>query len=216
MADYKEIIARRAAKELTNGDVVNLGIGIPTMVADFIDEDKNVIIQTENGCIGIGPAAPEGKEDFDLSNAGSIYATLKPGASFCDSATAFALIRGGHIDIVILGAMEVDAEGNIANWKVPGKKVAGMGGAMDLVSGAKRLLVTMGHTQKGESKILKKCTLPLTAKNKVDTIITEMAVLKVTDEGLVLKELGPDVTVDQVIAATDANLIIPQNIGRFA
>lgn len=215
MADYKEIIARRAAKELTNGDVVNLGIGIPTMVADFIDEDKNVIIQTENGCIGIGPAAPEGEEDFDLSNAGSIYATLKPGASFCDSATAFALIRGGHIDIVILGAMEVDAEGNIANWKVPGKKVAGMGGAMDLVSGAKRLIVTMGHTQKGESKILKKCTLPLTAKNKVDTIITEMAVLKVTDEGLVLKELGPDVTVDQVIAATDANLIIPQNIGRF-
>lgn len=216
MADYKEIIARRAAKELTDGDVVNLGIGIPTMVADFIDEDRNIIIQTENGCVGIGPAAPEGEEDFDLSNAGSIYATLKPGASFCDSAMAFALIRGGHIDIVILGAMEVDSEGNIANWKVPGKKVAGMGGAMDLVSGAKRLIVTMGHTQKRESKILKKCTLPLTAKNKVDTIITEMAVLKVTDEGLVLKELGPDVTVDQVIAATDANLIIPQNIGRFA
>ena len=215
MSDFKEIIAKRAALELSDGDVVNLGIGIPTMVADFIGEDKDVIFQTENGCVGIGPAAEEGKEDFDLANAGSIYATIRPGASFCDSATAFALIRGGHIDAVILGAMEVDAKGNIANWKVPGKKVAGMGGAMDLVSGARRVIVTMQHTQNGVSKILKECTLPLTAKGKVDMIITEMAVLKVTDKGLVLMEIGPGVTVDDVIAATDANLIIPEKVGSF-
>lgn len=215
MSNYKEIIARRAARELSDGDVINLGIGIPTMVADFIEEDKNVIFQTENGCIGIGPAASEGEEDFDLANAGSIYATLKPGASFCDSATAFALIRGGHIDVVILGAMEVDEKGNIANWKVPGKKVAGMGGAMDLVSGAKRLIVTMTHTQNGVPKILKQCTLPLTAKGKVDKIITEKAVLKITKDGLVLEELGPDTTVAEVIAATDAKIIIPVKIGRF-
>lgn len=215
MADFKEIIAKRAAQELSDGDVVNLGIGIPTMVADFIGEDKNVTFQTENGCIGIGPAVEEGKEDLDLSNAGSIYATLRPGASFCDSATAFALIRGGHIDAVILGAMEVDEKGDIANWKVPGKKVAGMGGAMDLVSGAKRVIVTMQHTQHGVSKILKNCTLPLTARGKVDMIITEMAVLKVTGKGLVLLETGPDVTVDDVVAATDADLIIPDNVGHF-
>ncbi len=214
MADFREIIAKRAAQELADGDVVNLGIGIPTMVADFIGE-KNVTFQTENGCIGIGAAAEEGKEDLDLSNAGSIYATIRPGASFCDSATAFAMIRGGHIDAVILGAMEVDAKGNIANWKVPGKKVAGMGGAMDLVSGAKKVIVTMQHTQNGVSKILKECTLPLTARAKVDCIITEMAYLKITDKGLALIEVGPGVTVEQVIENTDAELIIPEKIGSF-
>ncbi len=216
MDDYKHVIARRATMELKDGDVVNLGIGIPTLVANHLPPGKDVVFQTENGCIGMGPLAAEGQEDPDLSNAGSALSTLMPGASLCDSATAFALIRGGHIDAVILGAMEVDEQGNLANWKVPGKKMVGPGGAMDLVSGAKKVIVTMAHTQNGESKVLKECKLPLTARGRVDTIITELAVLKVTPEGLVLKELGPDVTIEQVVEATEARLIIPDKVGCFS
>ncbi len=216
MADIKEIIAKRAAQELKDGDVVNLGIGIPTMVADYVDHDKDITFQTENGCVGIGPAAEEGKEDFDLSNAGSIYATLRPGASFCDSATSFALIRGGHIDAVILGAMEVDEKGNIANWKVPGKKVAGMGGAMDLVSGAKRVIVTMGHTQNGESKILKGCTLPLTAKGVVDTLITELAVFKFPNGKITLVEHAPDTNVEELRRTTKANFAVADDLKTWS
>jgi len=215
LRDPKVVIAERAALELKDGDCVNLGIGIPTMVADALPEDVEVILQSENGCVGIGGTAAPGEEDPYLINAGSIYAVEVPGAFYCDSATSFALIRGGHIDCTILGAMQVDEKGNLANWQVPGGKIAGMGGAMDLVAGAKRVIVTMIHTTKGKPKIMHKCTLPLTAVGVVDLIITEMAVIKVTPEGLVLKELGPGVTVEDVVAATEANLIIPAEVGHF-
>ncbi len=215
MPDYRDVIARRAVLELTDGDVVNLGVGIPTLVVDYVG-DKDVVFQSENGCVGIGGLAAVGQEDLDMGNAGSLYATITPCSSFCDSATSFALIRGGHIDAVILGAMEVDEKGNLANWKVPGRKVAGPGGAMDLVAGTKKVIVTMEHTKDGKSKIRKECTLPLTAKGKVNTIITEMALMRVTDKGLVLEETGPGVTVADVVAATEADLIIPEKVGTFS
>ncbi len=215
MPDYRDVIARRAVLELDEGDVVNLGVGIPTLVADHVG-DKEVVFQSENGCVGIGGLAPEGEEDLDMGNAGSQYAAITACSSFCDSATSFALIRGGHIDVVILGAMEVDEKGNLANWKVPGRKVAGPGGAMDLVAGTKKVIVTMEHAKDGKSKIRKECTLPLTAKGKVNTIITEMALMRVTDKGLVLEEIGPGVTVEEVVAATEADLIIPEKVGTFS
>ena len=214
MSDYRDLIARRTVLELKDGEVVNLGVGIPTLVAEHLGE-KDIVFQSENGCVGIGGEAAEHEVDRDMGNAGSIYARTTPLSSFCDSATSFALIRGGHIDVVILGAMEVDEKGNIANWKVPGRKVAGPGGAMDLVAGTKRVIVTMEHTKEGKSKIRKECTLPLTAKGKVHTIITEMAVMRVTDQGLVLEETGPGVTIEDVIAATEADLIIPERVGTF-
>ncbi len=211
----KAVIAKRVAQELHDGDLVNLGIGLPTMVANFIPEGIDVTFQSENGLVGLGPAPEEGKEEKDLTNAGGQPVSLLPGGAYFDSATSFGIIRGGHVDDTVLGALQVDEKGNLANWKIPGKMVPGMGGAMDLTVGAKKVIIAMVHTQKGAPKILKECTLPLTAKNQVNLIVTEMAVIEVTDKGLVLKELGPDTTVEDVKAATEAELIIPEKIGNF-
>ncbi len=210
--DEKEYIARRVAKELHDGDVVNLGIGLPTMVANFIPEDIEITLQSENGFLGMGPAPEKGDEDPYLVNAGGIHVTINPGGVFFDSAESFLIIRGGHVNATVLGALEVDEKGNLANWMVPGKMVPGMGGAMDLVTGAKKVIVAMNHTAKGNHKILKQCTLPLTAVNAVDLIITEMGVMEVTDKGIVLKEINPEFTVEQVQAATGATLIIAEDL----
>ena len=212
MADVKEIIAARVAKELKDGDVVNLGIGLPTMVVDFLPSDVHIIIQSENGIMGMGPTPEAGKVDPNIINAGGQNVTVKPGAMFLDSAMSFGIIRGGHVDASILGALEVDEKGNLANWIVPGKMVPGMGGAMDLVVGAKKVIIAMTHTQKGQPKILKQCHLPYTALGVVDKIITEMGVLEVTPEGLVLTELHPDFTKEQVQQATEAKVIISPNL----
>ncbi len=211
----KEFIARRAAKFFSDGDLVNLGIGLPTMVANYIPEGIDVWVDSENGVIGLN-GSPE-EPDLNLVDASGTPAALRTGGCCFDSFTSFGLIRGGHVAFTILGAYEVDEEGNLANWTVPGKTTAGMGGAMDLVSGARQVLVTMTHTDKdGNPKILKKCTLPLTAAHEVDYIITELCVIKVTPEGLVLQELAPDVTVEEVISKTGAELILPDQIGRMA
>jgi acetate CoA/acetoacetate CoA-transferase beta subunit len=213
--DPKKVIAKRVAELLNDGDVVNLGIGLPTMVANYIPEGIDITFQSENGFLGLGPAPKEGEEDWELVNAGGMPSTILPGGMFFDSATSFGIIRGGHVDATVLGAMEVDEKGNLANWKIPSKMVPGMGGAMDLVVGAKTVIIAMVHTQKGKPKILKKCTLPLTAKEQVDIIVTEMALIRVTKDGLVLEELGPEASVEDVVAATDANLIISPNLKRF-
>ncbi|QSX07380.1 CoA transferase subunit B [Sedimentibacter sp. zth1] len=211
--DAKQIIAKRVAKELHDGDVINLGIGLPTLVANYIPEGMDVTFQSENGFLGLGPA-PE-VADPELVNAGGQSVSIKQGGCFFDSATSFGIIRGGHVDATVLGALQVDEKGSLANWKIPGKMVPGMGGAMDLVVGANQVIIAMKHTQKGAPKILKQCSLPLTAREQVDLIITEMAVIEVTKEGLVLRELGPEATVESVQAATEAKLIIPEKIGRF-
>jgi len=212
MADVKEIIAARVAKELKDGDVVNLGIGLPTMVANFLPPGIDIILQSENGIMGMGQAPTPENVNVDIVNAGGQPISIKTGAMFFDSSTSFGIIRGGHVDATILGALEVDEKGNLANWIVPGKMVPGMGGAMDLVVGAKKVIVAMTHTQKGAPKILKKCTLPYTALGVVDMIVTEMGVLEVTPEGLVLTELHPDFTKEQVQEATGANVIISPNL----
>lgn len=211
-AQIKEFIAKRVAKELKDGDIVNLGIGLPTMVANYIPEGVNIFLQSENGFIGLGPAPEAGKEDKHIVNAGGQPVTILPGGAFFDSATSFGIIRGGHVDVTVLGALQVDEEGNLANWMIPGKMVPGMGGAMDLVVGAKKVIIAMEHTQKGSPKILNKCTLPLTAAKQVDMIITEMGVMEVTDKGIVLKEINPEFTVEEVQAATEAKLIIADDL----
>lgn len=214
--DPKEIIARRVAKELHDGDLVNLGIGLPTMVANYIPEGVEIMFQSENGLIGLGPAPTPEEVDKHLTNAGGQPVTILKGGCFFDSATSFGIIRGGHVNATVLGALEVDQEGNLANWMVPGKMVPGMGGAMDLVTGAKKVIVSMQHTAKGETKIMKKCTLPLTAAHQVNLIITEMAVMEVTPEGLLVLELGPDVTKESLIANTDADLIFSESLKPMA
>lgn len=208
----REFIARRAALELKDGDLVNLGIGLPTVVPDYIPEGVNVILQSENGLIGLGPTPEPGKEDKNLSNAGGGFVTLAKGASTFDSATSFGIIRGGHVDVTILGALQVDEKGNLANWMIPGKLTPGMGGAMDLLIGAKKVILAMEHTAKGSHKIMKECNLPLTAAGQVNLIITEMGVMEITPEGIVLKEINPEFSVEEVQAATEAKLIIPADL----
>jgi acetate CoA/acetoacetate CoA-transferase beta subunit len=208
----REIIVKRVAKELKDGDVVNLGIGLPTLVANYLPEGIDITLQSENGFVGMGPAPEPGKEDPDLTNAGGQPVTALAGAAFFDSCMSFGVIRGGHVDATVLGALQVDKHGNLANWMIPGKMVPGMGGAMDLVVGAKRVIIAMEHTAKGQPKILDQCTLPLTAKGQVNLIVTDMGVIEVTKKGLILKEIAPETTVEEVIAATEAPLIIDPDL----
>ena len=208
----KAVIAARVAKELKDGDVVNLGIGIPTLVPNYLPEGVNVILHAELGCVGAGPAPDAEHADRYVVDAGGRPATCINGGAFIDSAMSFSIIRGGHVDATVLGCLECDEEGNLANWIIPGKKCPGMGGAMDLVVGAKKVIVAMEHTAKGNHKILKKCRLPLTAMKCVNLIITEMAVMEVTDKGLVLTEINPEFTVEDVQAATEATLTVSPDL----
>jgi acetate CoA/acetoacetate CoA-transferase beta subunit len=208
----KQIIAKRVAKELHDGQLVNLGIGLPTLVANYVPEGITVTFQSENGMIGMGPKPSDDNLNPNIVNAGGQYSSILPHGSFFDSTMSFILIRGGHVDITVLGALEVDQEGNLANWIIPGKMVPGMGGAMDLVCGAKKVIVAMQHTGKGKPKILKKCALPLTAKNEVDLIVTELGVFEVTKEGLVLREINRDTTVEEIKSVTEADFIIDENL----
>ncbi|WP_282115607.1 3-oxoacid CoA-transferase subunit B [Cellulophaga baltica] len=210
-------IAKRIAKEVKDGYYVNLGIGIPTLVANYVREDISVEFQSENGVLGMGPFPMDGEEDADIINAGKQTITTLPGASFFDSATSFGMIRGKHVDLTILGAMEVSEEGDIANWKIPGKMVKGMGGAMDLVASAENIIVAMMHTNRaGESKLLKQCSLPLTGVGCVKKIVTNLAVLEVTEKGFKLLERAPGVSVNEIIAATEGTLIIEADVPEMS
>ncbi|MFT3972217.1 MAG: 3-oxoacid CoA-transferase subunit B [Amaricoccus sp.] len=206
--DAKDVIARRVAQEIRPGMLVNLGIGLPSMVANHLPRDSGVFFQAENGVIGLGARPPEGMEDASLTDAGGGFVTAVPGAASIDSAMSFGIIRGGHLDMTVLGGLQVDERGFLANWMVPGKMVPGMGGAMDLVAGARRVIVAMVHAAKGEAKIVPECTLPLTAARRVSLVVTEMAVIEPTDGGLVLRERGPGVSLDAIRTATTARLIV--------
>jgi acetate CoA/acetoacetate CoA-transferase beta subunit len=213
--DEKTLIAKRVALELKDGDLVNLGIGLPTFVAAFVPKDADIFFQSENGIIGMLVLPEEGLEGEDLTDAGGGPIGALPGAATFDSAMSFGLIRGGHVDVTVLGGLQVDQQGRLANWMVPGRMVPGMGGAMDLVSGARRVIVAMTHTVKGKPKIVRQCSLPLTAARPVSLIVTDMAVIEPTAEGLLLRELAPGITVAAVRQATEADLIIPDQVSEM-
>jgi len=204
----RDFIATRVAKEFKDGDVVNLGIGLPTLVANFLPSGISINLQSENGLIGLGPKPTEVNFDKDITNAGGQPVTLLEGGMYFDSTLSFSIIRGGHVDVTVLGSLQVDESGSLANWIIPGKMVPGMGGAMDLVTGAKKVIIAMTHTNKGKPKILKSCTLPLTAKNQVDMIVTEMGVMVIKDDGIHLIEYNPEYSIEDIKNATEANLII--------
>lgn len=210
--DDKELIARRIALEFKSGNLVNLGIGLPTLVASYLPVGVDVFFQSENGLIGMEPVPEPGLEDEYLADAGGRFIGAVPGACSFDSCFSFGLIRGGHLDVTVLGGLQIDEKGRLANWTIPGKMIPGMGGAMDLVTGTKRVIIAMTHAVKGAPKILKKCTLPLTSVRRVSLVVTELAVIEPTDKGLVLKEVAPGITVEQVAAATEAALIIPSQV----
>ena len=214
--DAQVIIAKRIARELHSGMLVNLGIGIPTLVANYVPKDVNVFFQSENGLIGTGPIPEEGMTDPTLTDAAGHPVSALPGASTFDSAISFGLIRGGHLDMAILGGLQVDGQGHLANWMIPGKMVPGMGGAMDLVSGAKRVVVAMQHTAKGRPKIVKQCSLPLTSLRPVDLVVTELAVIAFPDARATLVETAPGVTANDVLASTEAELVVPEHVPQMA
>lgn len=208
----KVVIAKRVAQELRDGELVNLGIGLPTLVGRYLPPGVEVFFQSENGIIGMAPVPEAGMEDEYLTDAGGAHIGAIPGACTLDSCLSFGLIRGGHLDVTVLGGLQVDEQGHLANWTVPGKLVPGMGGAMDLVTGARRVIVAMTHLAKGQSKVVRRCSLPLTALRRVDLVVTDLAVIKPTHEGLVLQELAPGVPRERVLAATEAPLIVPRAV----
>lgn len=214
--DAKELIARRVAREIKAGMLVNLGIGLPSMVASYVPAELGVFFQAENGVIGLGARPPEGMEDPHLTDAGGGFVSAVPGAASIDSAMSFGLIRGGHLDMTVLGGLQVDELGHLANWKVPGRMVPGMGGAMDLVTGAAKVIVAMQHAAKGTSKIVPRCALPLTAQRRVDLVVTDLAVIEPREEGLILRERAPGVDVDHIIDATEAQLILLGDIPEMS
>lgn len=208
----KEIIAKRVAKELKAGQLVNLGIGLPTLVTNYIKEHMEIVLQSENGMVGMGKSPEDSNKNNNIKNAGGTHVTIEEKGAFFDSSLSFGLIRGGHVDVTVLGALQVDEKGNIANWKIPNKLLPGMGGAMDLVVGAKKVIIAMQHTARGKEKILENCNLPLTAKGVVDLIITEYGVMEVKDGKLILKEINKDTTVEEIQSLTGANLVISEQL----